>query len=58
MKTFSVNLEREALERLIQRWKDPEFWRTEGAMMDSLDCADELRSLLHQYTSTSGTAVR
>ena len=53
----TMNLERVALERLIDQWRDPEFWRTKGSAMDSLDCADELRRLLHPITVGTGVSA-
>jgi hypothetical protein len=34
-----------AIRALVQQWKDPEFWKEHGSLMDSIDCADQLAAL-------------
>lgn len=33
-----------SIEQLIEKWRDPEFWKEQGCRMDSIDCAMELES--------------
>ncbi len=37
---------RRQLEQLIEQWRDPDFWKDTGALMDSHDCAKELSAVL------------
>lgn len=34
------------LRELAREWRDPEFWKERGSLMDSRDCAMELEAVL------------
>lgn len=42
----TVNFLSEQVKALADHWSDPEFWKVDGARMDSQDCAGELRKLI------------
>lgn len=44
---------RARLEKLADKWRDPEYWNTDGARMDSVDCAAVLLAALREEQETT-----
>lgn len=44
-----------AITALVEKWRDPEFWKDEGCRMDSQDCAQELADTLAALGGRDGT---
>ncbi len=46
MSATITDLFHDQLRALVDQWLDPEWWRREGAMWDSRDCAEALKKLI------------